>query len=172
MDWLMILVFSVIYSILSVFVDFSIIADDMNDWDPPQGFLQDAFGWEKLLWPRVEICFQVSSKSSARHSFGITTIHRFETPSVDSLAHLGLLATLTGVVALGMGLTFAARVPYSTHLLPAQLFQVIREWKCSMAVFLICNNISESIPWVLYRQSGPFILPYHGGHPLTCFYGI
>lgn len=46
---------------------------------------------------------------------------KFERPGVENLARLGLLAALTGVVALGMSLIFAARV------LPAnQLFYGVR----------------------------------------------
>jgi hypothetical protein len=35
---------------------------------------------------------------------------RFERPGVETLARLGLLAAFIGVVALGLGLMFAARV--------------------------------------------------------------
>jgi hypothetical protein len=46
---------------------------------------------------------------------------KFEKPGVETLARLGLLAALTAVVTLGLGLIFAARVIPSN-----QFFSVIR----------------------------------------------
>ncbi|KAJ5266596.1 hypothetical protein N7478_009404 [Penicillium angulare] len=48
---------------------------------------------------------------------------KFERPGIENLARLGLLAALTAVVALGMGLMLAARVISSNHL---QIFNAIQ----------------------------------------------
>lgn len=44
---------------------------------------------------------------------------KFEKPGVETLARLGLLAALSAVITLGMGLVFAARVLPSNQLLQA-----------------------------------------------------
>jgi hypothetical protein len=46
---------------------------------------------------------------------------KFERPGIESLAHLGLFCAFFGVITLGMGFTFAARI-IPSH----QLFSVTR----------------------------------------------